>query len=776
MSEDQGIFGRWRELRRHPAVQAAAVYVGGSWALIQVADIFLPSVDIVRRLGIVLAAGFFAVVGAVWWLASRAAHDAGGAAESSDAPGRAVRRRRRRLAYTAALGLLVLGGVFWWLRPNILGAVRPDAQVIAVLPFNTSGPGVELLGEGMVDLLSPNLDAVGAIRTVDPRTVLHRWRQRAETGVLDFEGSLAVGRDVDAGAVLLGSVVSAGPEVRLSAELYTVQGDKLADARTEGPADSVLALVDSLGIALLREIWLAREPVPNLRVAAITTSDVEAIRAYLKGQQYYRRSQWDSALVAFQEAVDADSTFALAHYRLGLSYGWSTQHGGFGSRDARLHAELALRHADRLPEKERTLVTAHQLFEAGDLAAHDTMVGYVARHGGDPEGWYLLGDVRVHAQQLLGLDKEDLFSPFDRVLQLDPSLAPAIIHPLELSLLYGDSSRYAGYLSTMEAAVEPEEAERFRTAMLFWDRPDSLFGSALSSDWQRLGSLGGAAMAASYNSKRVNPNDLMDGFQQAIDHTLPSGSTRDRIELYRFGALMLAGLGRLDEAKPLFDSLWVIAENSSAPYTSLLPVIAGIADSSFAARAIEDAYYPPAYPELAQTFLYSRMLYALSQGRSDEARDVADQALAAEGEDWSRATLEPLIRAGLGWADIIDGDTVGGLEKLEAGIEEAGFALYATNLGGPLRFVWTSTLAAYPPTREEGIRRLRHGWSFFDFHYFAIRFLLLGRALEDAGDALGAAEAYSQFLRLWERADPELQPRIQTAERALERLAAERAN
>ncbi len=40
----------------------------------------------------------------------------------------------------------------------------------------------------------------------------------------------------------------------------------------------------------------------------------------------------------------------------------------------------------------------------------------------------------------------------------------------------------------------------------------------------------------------------------------------------------------------------------------------------------------------------------------------------------------------------------------------------------------------------------------------------------------GAAAAYSQFIRLWENADPELQPRVETARRALERLAAEKVN
>jgi TolB-like protein len=231
MGEENSVDSRWRDFRRHPAVQAAAVYIGAGWAIVQVADIFVPNPDVVRWLGIILAVGFLFVVGGAWVTATREARAEAGASGKADFS-TPVWRRRRHIAYVAAVVLVVVGGVFWWLRPNILGAVAPDAQVIAVLPFNTSGAGVEYLGEGIVDLISPNLDEVGAIRTVDSRTVLHRWRQRAVDGSLDLDGALAVGQDVDAGSVLLGSVIAAGPDVRLRAQLVSLAARDLDRSRT----------------------------------------------------------------------------------------------------------------------------------------------------------------------------------------------------------------------------------------------------------------------------------------------------------------------------------------------------------------------------------------------------------------------------------------------------------------------------------------------------------------------------------------------------------------
>jgi tetratricopeptide (TPR) repeat protein len=766
MTDDHAGVSRWRNLRQHPAFQAAAVYIGGSWAVIQVADIFVPDPAVVRWLGIILAVGFLAVVGGAWFSARE-----GGQAPSDRAAaeeGVASNRWRRRLAYAAAACLVAIGGLFWWLRPNILGAVAPDAQVIAVLPFNTSGPAVEYLGEGVVDLLSPNFDEVGAIRTVDTRTVLHRWRQRAVEGSLDLEGALAVGRDVEAGSVVLGSVVTAGPEVRLRAQLYSVRGAELAQAQVEGPADSVLALLDELAVALLRKIWIAREPVPNLRVSGITTGNFDAIRAYLRGQQYYRRSNWDSAAAAFQRAVDADSTFALAHYRLGLTYGWNTRHGGFGSRAARTHAELAQRYSDRLPARERTLVAAHALFEEGRLAAYDSMVRYVSRHPDDPEGWYMLGDVRYHAMPILSIDVDDLFEPFDRILELDPSFAPAIIHPLELSLAYDDSARYFRFLDALAAAAEPSYVELYEIGGLQWTQPDSL-GERLAAhpDANRVG---GYMMAGSYRSETRTPADMFPGLQA----TLSSLEGNARTQVLSLYAMMLVSVGRLREASAIYDELWAEAvPNRQEPYLNVLPVLAGFADTSFAAQTLRALAGPATSARAEPLFRYIQMLYALSRGRTVEARELGRRSV--ESAAASNPTLTALISGAEGWADILDGDTVGGLAKLEAGLADAGY-VSNVQLSLPLRYALAAIQANRPETREEGIRRLLNGWSFRDFVYMAHAYLLAGRALEASGDAAGAARAYEQFIHLWENADPELQPQVETARRALERLGAENVN
>jgi hypothetical protein len=89
------------------------------------------------------------------------------------------------------------------------------------------------------------------------------------------------------------------------------------------------------------------------------------------------------------------------------------------------------------------------------------------------------------------------------------------------------------------------------------------------------------------------------------------------------------------------------------------------------------------------------------------------------------------------------------------------------------RFQLGLALAARSETREEGIRWLSYG---FDLQplYLPLTRLALGRTYEAAGQRDSAAVAYSRFLRLWDKADPELQGRVKEARAALQEISAER--
>jgi serine/threonine-protein kinase len=671
---------------------------------------------------------------------------------------------RRALVAAAVVVVLSAIGLFAW-RSNASGSpVVEGAQRIAVLPFRTSGAGVELLGEGLVDLMSTNLDAIGGITTVEPRTVLQRWKERGSA--IDLDGALAVGEAVDAGAVILGSVVATGSAVRLTADLYASDGDKLATAQVNGHADSVLSLVDGLSLALMRDVWRSNEPLPSIRVAGLTTTSIGAMRAYLRGEQHYRKSAWDSAAVAFGEAVAEDSTFALAQYRLAMTYGWT---GNSNSQEAAAAGTAAVRYASRLPPEERSLVIAYRMFQEGKLAATDSMRRYTAAHPGDADGWYLLGESQYHTRRYVAYTPSDLMAPFDRVLELDPSLTPAAIHPLETALEIADSTLYRKYMSVLERADASTEIARFRPVgdLVFGREVDSA-SLARAFSGNRLDAAN-AGIIGLFNAPATDVDEALRRLEE-VERVLPGSENMAR-QIPQMRALMYVGLGRLSTAARIADS----APPESRYFLKMTPVSGGFAPQGYADSITAEMRTfmarAPANAPVNPYQLYSRAIFHLGQGDVASAKPLVERGLAMDsasltqfGGQWIRG----LQLAASGWVAIAEGDTAAGIARINAGLERVG-PFGGPAMTAPVRLQRAIALSRRPATREEGITMLRHSFP-FDPQVRPIALIAVAEALQAAGDRRGAEEAYGEFLRLWAKADPSLQPRVAAVREALAAL------
>ena len=168
---------------------------------------------------------------------------------------------------------------------------------------------------------------------------------------------------------------------------------------------------------------------------------------------------------------------------------------------------------------------------------------------------------------------------------------------------------------------------------------------------------------------------------------------------------------------------------------------------------------------------YLRALLALSEGDAATARSLL-QGLVAD-DDARRWRM----RAMQGWASILEGDSVVGIEQMRSATDSMPPAtLGGRQIDNVLRFALARTLAARADTRDEGIRALRYG---FDPRaapaVYGMRLLALAAALENSGDYEGAAVVLSDFLDTWQNAHPSLQGTRDAARRDLERVNA-RAN
>ena len=683
---------------------------------------------------------------------------------------RTTTRPRKKTMVVIAAAAIAAGaaGAVAWLatRPSAI-AVTEEAETIAVLPFSASGPGVEVLGEGMVDLLATNLQGVGGIKAVDPRLVLRRWGKRDADDPGGMDEALALGRDLDAGSVVMGSAVSAGGTVRLAADLYAVAGgERLGRAQVDGPADSILPLVDRLSVALLRDVWRSREPLPSLDIASLTTDSIAALRAYLQGERYYRRFALDSALAAYTRAVEVDSTFALAHLRRALVYGWT---GGYGSPASHEAAEAGFRFAERLPPRSRRLLEGYRAFEEGSPRAIDSMRAYVTEYPEDLEGWYTYAEVLYHLRDIEPNSPDTIIAAFDKVIARDSSLTPAVIHPLELTLMYRDSARFGRYLRLFERTAPPRHAVAHRVAAgLAWGPPPS--DSALRAGLASVPYAALNAVVSVYRDETATSDTILARFARAVN-ALPANSRGRRFEAINRG-FALVGFGRLHEVRALVDTVAAISPGAAVGLLGW-PILLGIAPRSSGESRLDSLLLRD--PDVAgnpRMIAFTEAIKAMARGQTDDAIRKASEGMGLPDASSDSTRNRGMLEATVGWARLVDGDTAAGIAALRSGLAKTG-GPNTTESTAFLRFQLALALAANSDTRAEGISRLRYGFDAAALYLLPLAHLALGRTYEAAGKTDSAAMAYGRFVRLWDKADPELRGRVTEAREALQRLTAE---
>lgn len=685
-----------------------------------------------------------------------------------DGLGRWFTWRKAILGGTLAfLALASVGLTVAWLR-NRGTALSADA--VAVMPFHVVGSDADLWREGLVDLMGTALDATGQFHSADPRAVLNRWHRAASdpqelpepTKAAEVAGSLGAGR------VILGSLIRTGPnQVRLAADLYSVRWlRREAKAAVEGPEDEMTTLVDRLTLDLLREIWRG-DSIPELRVSAMTTTSIPALRAYLEGEQAYRRSQFEDAQAAYTEAIDHDSAFAIAHYRLAQTYGWFR---GLGAEEVPKHLAAAERHSKGLSRRDSLLIRGWKLADVdGDVHAIELFENLVNRYADDLEAWHGLGDALFHMGGQLNRPLSAAIAPLQRTLALDSTFAPALIHLIEIAYLQNDPKRAREWTDCYLALDTSSMYSRsfgLLTPLQFGPASDSAQAVAAldTADAELLHWMIARLRGSGYNLPVYE--------QVAIALTDPRFDTDDRaMGLWHLGEAHLR-FGHVDLAIDLFQQAMATAKGGfeeAVLYALATARELGIATDSLSKRLVDrlaaniEQPIPALAVEAARDgrkrealaaveWLEERSDSLTAQGYLEMGRSVRGQALALKGRiaatsDSADAAIS-YLRSGLStinatWSRSRDIDRYWLASLIEdRGGEEEALGIYGSLYANP----WLEPLGL--------------------FHRAELH--------ERRGEYEEAARYYARFLELWGTADPHLQPRVESARLALERIRGER--
>ena len=342
------------------------------------------------------------------------------------------------------LMLVLLAGlalILW--RPWSRSArVLPDPNVIAVMPFRVAGAdqSVQYLRQGMVDLLQTKLTGEGSVRAADARSVLAAFRDAGGTESEDLSAAAMAGvaRQIGAGRVLEGSIVGPPEHLVLSGTLVEMpSGRTVAETSVEGPKDSLFVLVDRFTAQLLA----LGAGASSMQLSALTTTSLDALRAYLDGRAAYRRGAFEDATPLLERAARLDSTFALALSALIEADGW---HRATGDMDR--VRRLAWQYRDRLNQYDQLFLSIrlgsrypHATPWTEQIADRERATELMPESA---EAWYYLGDALYHWGQLSDVQNPQTRSrqAFEQAFREDSLFGGPVDHLARLAFVSSDTT------------------------------------------------------------------------------------------------------------------------------------------------------------------------------------------------------------------------------------------------------------------------------------------------------------------------------------------------
>jgi serine/threonine-protein kinase len=295
--------------------------------------------------------------------------------------------------------------------------VRAISRLV-VLPFRIlrPDPSIEFLAFSLPDAIS---SALSGLPSLVVRSTAAAQRFAAETPDIP---ALAHALDVD--VVLLGTLLSSGGQVRVSAQLVQAPSGTLVRAITAQSASSeIFQLQDSLTTSIVESLSLSLTSGDQQRINRDVPASAEAYEYYLRANQIQLDSrQWATARDLYLRCVERDPEFAPAWARLGRCYRLL---GKYDDDRARADVNLArsVEALQRALQLNPDLSLAHNIYAHVEVDAgrsRDALARLLERlrlRASEPELFAGL----VHACRYCGLLDASV-AAYERARSLDPAI------------------------------------------------------------------------------------------------------------------------------------------------------------------------------------------------------------------------------------------------------------------------------------------------------------------------------------------------------------------
>ncbi len=326
----------FQDLSRRKVFRVAAMYIVGSWVLLQVADLAFPGLGIpdtaIRYVWVAVISGFPVALVFGWRYnlvdgritrTPTAGHQ--GASDS-------LRRSDYLiLSVLSAVAVAITWGLVTELALNRVIDVAPkpvvkiDPRSIAILPFSDQSAGHEnasFLAFGIHDDLLTLLSRMGGIKIIS-RTSVEHYKGNQKT-------LRQIGSELRVAKIMEGSVQRAGDRVRINVQLVDVESDHHLWAEQfdrEITAPNIFQIQSDIAEAIALVLKAQLSPKEIREIQTVPTQNLAALEAYFHAKQLMPRRTVDaleSAISQLTRAIELDPDFATAYAALAdalMTYG-----------------------------------------------------------------------------------------------------------------------------------------------------------------------------------------------------------------------------------------------------------------------------------------------------------------------------------------------------------------------------------------------------------------------------------------------------------------------
>jgi len=647
-----------------------------------------------------------------------------------------VRRGVGTTLLTITVALVAVVAIKQWILP---GSDLDPNRVVA-FPLTTTDPQAAErdLGWRVALAIGTAMEHAQPLRFIDGADWLSQ-ELIADPRLMTPEEEKRIARDRRARYFTSGVVGSRADSIAVVLRLFDVLGDTLVQQETaSGSTRETNA--ETLGLAavsrLLPSILATGRDVD---FSALTDRVPGAIALTIAGTQQYRNGRYGAAYDLYRRAVEEDTLMAFAAVMAAQAAGWINRY-----TEAEDLAAAALAHEELLPPKYRRFIRGWDHFLNGRAdSASSYFRGALEIDPEWPEGLTALGEVYYHLlPSEAPLDSLSQVT-FERSLDRDTIMGPALVHLAEIALRKGDVAKADPLIRRLESV----EADRS------WIRQLETMRACVQEgvngfDWETLArDSPGVALLASRSL-------AVGGSQpECAEEGLRTVLASAEAQRSHWGALFtlqstLLAQGRTQEVYALLDSAQT-AGSRGVFSLYLSDAVAGwpLADKADEAREMARSAVGPGYPGIGSTNRWLLGMWAARSGMTEELREIIG-GLSEVVDTATTPTARIALEALGGHLSFAEGDTAGAINTLKGLSSNVRPSVLTWDLVGHLA---AEKLLLAELLLAEG--RYREAWtvaSIFDHPGPVLFLVFLPRSLEiraQAAEALGREGPAREFRR-----------------------------